>query len=133
LAENKLAGTIPLGYFPSFLVLKHIDKSNNVFTGYADMSFTTTTFYANFSHNEFAGVSLRRFNAAYQTLKVVDLSYNNISQDASKIFDDVPPNINSLPAKSCYGGEKKSVLLAKHKDTNIPTMMEPFSSSAAWF
>jgi len=105
-------------------VLKHIDKSNNVFTGYADMSFTTTTFYANFSHNEFAGVSLRRFNAAYQTLKVVDLSYNNISQDASKIFDDVPPNINSLPAKSCYGGEKKSVLLAKHKDTNIPTMIK---------
>jgi len=42
-------------------------------------------------------------------------------------------NINSLPAKSCYGGEKKSVLLAKHKDTSIPTMIEPFSSSAAWF
>jgi hypothetical protein len=74
LVENKLTGTTPLGYFPSFLMLKHIDKSNNVFTGYADMSFTTTTFYANFSHNEFTGVSLRRFNAAYQTLKVVDLS-----------------------------------------------------------
>jgi len=29
--------------------------------------------------------------------------------------------------------KKKSVLLAKHKDTNTPTMMEPFSSSAAWF
>ena len=28
---------------------------------------------------------------------------------------------------------KKSVLLAKHKDTNIPTMMEPFSPPAAWF
>jgi hypothetical protein len=41
--------------------------------------------------------------------------------------------INSLTANSCYGGEKKSVLLAKHKDTNIPTMMEPFPSSAAWF
>jgi len=24
-------------------------------------------------------------------------------------------------------------LLAKHKDTNIPTMMEPFSSPGAWF
>jgi hypothetical protein len=30
-------------------------------------------------------------------------------------------------------GEKKSALLAKHNDTNIPTMMEPFSSSATWF
>jgi len=41
--------------------------------------------------------------------------------------------VNSLPDKSCYGGEKKLVLLAKHKDTNTPTMIEPFSSSAAWF
>jgi hypothetical protein len=36
------------------------------------------------------------------------------------------------------GGKKKSFLsedflLAKHKDTNIPTMMEQFSSPAAWF
>jgi hypothetical protein len=34
-------------------------------------------------------------------------------------------------------GTKNSLLedflLAKHKDTNIPTMMEPFSSPAAWF
>jgi hypothetical protein len=29
--------------------------------------------------------------------------------------------------------KNKSVLLAKHKDTNIPTMMELFFSSAAWF
>jgi hypothetical protein len=27
----------------------------------------------------------------------------------------------------------KDLLLAKHKDTNILTMMEPFSSPAAWF
>jgi len=41
--------------------------------------------------------------------------------------------LNSLLAKSCYSGEKNSVLLAKHKDTKIPTMMKPFSLSAAWF
>jgi hypothetical protein len=29
--------------------------------------------------------------------------------------------------------KKKSVLLVKHNYTNIPTMMEPFSSSVAWF
>jgi hypothetical protein len=38
--------------------------------------------------------------------------------------------VNSLKAKSCYGGTKNSRLegfsLAKHKHTNIPTMMEPF-------
>jgi hypothetical protein len=38
---------------------------------------------------------------------------------------------------SAFWWEKNSLLedflLAKHKDTNIPTMMEPFSSPAAWF
>ena len=45
----------------------------------------------------------------------------------------VVEGFNSLTPKSCYGGDKKSVLLAKHSNTNIPTMMKPFSSSAAWF
>ncbi len=58
---------------------------------------------------------------------VVISSYQMLSADKSKKV------INSLPAKSCYGGEKKLVLLAKHKNTNVHTMMEPFSSSAAWF
>ena len=44
---------------------------------------------------------------------------------------------NSLTPKSVPAGTKHSRLegfwLAKHKDTNIPTMMEPFSSPAAWF
>jgi hypothetical protein len=43
----------------------------------------------------------------------------------------------SLTPKSFLVGMKNSLLedflLAKHKDTNIPTMMEPFSSPAAWF
>jgi hypothetical protein len=37
----------------------------------------------------------------------------------------------SVPA-----GTKNSLsedLLANHKDTNIPTMMKPFSSPVAWF
>ncbi len=45
--------------------------------------------------------------------------------------------LNSLTAKSVPTGTKNSCLegfwLAKHKDTNIPTMMEPFSPLAAWF
>jgi hypothetical protein len=45
--------------------------------------------------------------------------------------------VNNLTAKSVPAGTKNSRLegfwLAKHKDTNIPTMMEPFSSPAAWF
>jgi hypothetical protein len=45
--------------------------------------------------------------------------------------------LNSLTPKSVLAGTKNSrsegFLLAKHKHTNIPTMMEPFSSPAAWF
>jgi len=45
--------------------------------------------------------------------------------------------LNSATPKRIPAGRKSSLsedfLLAKHKDTNIPTMMEPFSSSAAWF
>ena len=44
---------------------------------------------------------------------------------------------NSLTPISVPAGTKNSLsedfLLAKHKSTNIPTMMEPFSSPAAWF
>ena len=45
--------------------------------------------------------------------------------------------LNSLTPKSVPAGTKNSrsegFLLAKHKHTNIPTLMEPFSSPAAWF
>jgi len=44
---------------------------------------------------------------------------------------------NSITPKSVPAGTKNSrsqgFWLAKHKDTNIPTMMEPFSPPAAWF
>jgi hypothetical protein len=43
----------------------------------------------------------------------------------------------SLTSKSIPAGTKKShsegFLLATHKHTNIPTMMEPFTPPAAWF
>jgi hypothetical protein len=45
--------------------------------------------------------------------------------------------VNSLTPKSVPAGMKNSrlegFLLAKHKHTNIPTMMEQFAPSAAWF
>ena len=45
--------------------------------------------------------------------------------------------LNSLTPKFVLAGTKNSLsegfLLAKHKHTNIPTMMEPFAPPAAWF
>jgi hypothetical protein len=44
---------------------------------------------------------------------------------------------DSLTPKSIPAGTKNSCSegfwLARHKATNIPTMMEPFSPPAAWF
>jgi hypothetical protein len=45
--------------------------------------------------------------------------------------------MDSLTPISVLAGTKNSLsedfLLVKHKSTNIPTMMVPFSSPAAWF
>jgi hypothetical protein len=45
--------------------------------------------------------------------------------------------VQTVTPKSVLAGTKYSrsegFWLTKHKDTNIPTMMEPFSPPAAWF
>jgi hypothetical protein len=96
LAENELTGDLRSGYIPTLSKLERIDLSNNAFTGHIDMTFPSSTSYVNFSHNRFTGISFKRFNAAYETLEVVDLSNNNISRDASKIFYNIPLNIDQL-------------------------------------
>jgi Leucine-rich repeat (LRR) protein len=96
LAENKIFRYLSSVYIPTLTRLEVIDISNNVLTGHADVLFPSSTSYVNFSHNHFSGVSLRRFNAAYETMKVLDLSNNEICQDASEIFLNMPPNIEKL-------------------------------------
>jgi hypothetical protein len=95
-AENQLSGFLHPGIIHNFSKLEHIDISNNAVTGYADMSFPSSALYANFSHNCFTGFSFKRFNSAYESLKVINLSNNVISQDASKVFDKIPPNLQEL-------------------------------------
>jgi hypothetical protein len=56
--------------------------------------------------------------------------------DKSVIWDEFN-DLNSLTPKSVLAGTNNSrsegFWLAKHKHTNIPTMMEPFPPPAAWF
>ena len=96
LAGNQLTGTLPSGLIRTFLKLEYIDISHNYFTGYADMAFPSSTLYANFSHNQFTTLSFFKFNAAYETLEIVDLSHNNFIQDTSYVFNNIPPNIQTL-------------------------------------
>ena len=103
-AENNIYGFLPSILITTLLKLEHIDISNNGmwagtehnYDGFVDMSFPSSTSYVNYSHNQFSGVSFKRFNAAYETLKVLDLSNNKISQDLSTIFYNIPPNIQEL-------------------------------------
>ncbi len=52
-----------------------------------------------------------------------------------EFWPNVGLHLNSLTPKSVPVKKTRSegFWLAKHKDTNIPTMMELFSSPAAWF
>jgi hypothetical protein len=50
LSESNLSGRVDGHYLRHLSMLEHIDISNNAFSGYADMFFSPSTIYANFSH-----------------------------------------------------------------------------------
>ena len=52
--------------------------------------------YVTLRHNQFTSAGFKRFYAAYETLEVVDLRNNNISQVAMNIFHNIPPNLHEL-------------------------------------
>ena len=97
LAENKLSGIEETSGELSFLQnLAKIDISENEFSRHADMTFSPATIYVNFIQNKFTSAGFKRFNAASEVLRVVDLSNNLIDQDASEIFLNIPPNLEEL-------------------------------------
>jgi len=96
LAGNKFSGELKRGLASSFRNLVHIDLSNNDFDGCADMTFSSGTLYANYSNNKFTCASFKRYNPAYEALQVVDLSNNQINQDLSDLFRNIPPSLEHL-------------------------------------
>jgi len=96
LAENNLWGPVPRGVTPYLRKLRHIDISENQFSGHADMMFAPSAVHANYSHNKFTSAGFNGFNAAYESMRVVDLSSNRINQAVSKLFDNIPPNLEQL-------------------------------------
>jgi len=96
LAENNLVGSLSGTKFWKLRNLKHVDISQNDFKGHADMYFAPATTYANYSHNRFASASFNRFNAAYETLRSVDLSHNSIDQSAVEVLRNIPITVMEL-------------------------------------
>ena len=50
----------------------------------------------NYSHNMLSSVGFKRFNAAYDTLRVVDMSHNLIDQDTQALFLNMPLKLEGL-------------------------------------
>lgn len=71
--------------------------SKNSFLGKADTFFSPSVLHINFSHNNFSSVgSFKFFKSSHQTLRTADLSHKNIKQNASEIFQNIPPKIEDL-------------------------------------
>jgi hypothetical protein len=73
--------------------------------------------------------------AAYESFATINQINGNMQILSAKKYG--PLICNSLTPKSVLAGTKtspsKGFWLAKHKHTNIPTMMEPFPPPAPWF
>jgi len=121
IAENNISGPVNMADYMHLRKLEHIDMSKNSLSGHANMLFTPVTSYVNFSYNNFTSASFRRFNAAYETLEVVDLSHNRIDQDASEIFFNIPPNLErfSLSYNAMRGALPDPISLARIGDFQI--------------
>lgn len=96
LAENRLTGELSSDRLSSLRRLEWIDLSGNDLAGHADLTLPPAVTNANYSSNSFTSAGFRRFNPAYETLRAVDLSDNLISHEATKFFDNVPPNLMTL-------------------------------------
>ena len=93
ISNNNLLGLVD-GLTTLFLQdLTYIDISGNELTGHAEMLFSSGMVHANYSNNNFTSLSFRRFNGAYQSLEVVDLSNNLLDQAVSDAFNNIPPNL----------------------------------------
>ncbi len=97
LAENSLSGTVEYFYFFSLRSLLQVDLSHNLLEGEADILFSPAIEYLNLSHNMFDRIAnYKKFKSAYETLQVVDFSYNEINQEASNILTGAPPNLKDV-------------------------------------
>eukprot|EP00984_Skeletonema_dohrnii_P021326 scaffold10629_cov77-Skeletonema_dohrnii-CCMP3373.AAC.3 len=102
LADNKLTGTIDYRPLYNLHHLAHFDVSGNQFSGEIDALVTPLLTYADFSNNRFT--SMRRFEkykvSPLQTLRFCDVSNNTIKNDATELFQNIPPNIEQFFASN---------------------------------
>ena len=102
MADNHLTGNID--YLPLYRLnmLTHFDISGNKLTGMMDAIIAPSITHANFSNNRFT--SMRRFQSykvsPLETYRSLDVSNNDIKEDATNLFGEIPFNIEELIASN---------------------------------
>eukprot|EP00804_Cyclotella_cryptica_P003506 CCRYP_002138-RC/>CCRYP_002138-RC protein AED:0.21 eAED:0.21 QI:1379/0.66/0.71/1/0.33/0.57/7/128/1232 len=99
LAMNKIHGIFESWQFIDLSKLVHVDISENQLTGTVDILLSPSILYLNLSHNAFSYIAYKnavKSNRAYESIEIVDLSHNNINQNAFAVFGDLPPNLREL-------------------------------------
>ena len=75
--------------------LKYFDISGNEFTGHIDVLLFPSLNYVDFSNNKFTTAGFRRFHKSYDTLRVMNISSNLLTQDVSQLFLNIPPTLEN--------------------------------------
>eukprot|EP00984_Skeletonema_dohrnii_P014278 scaffold5981_cov146-Skeletonema_dohrnii-CCMP3373.AAC.7 len=98
LADNKLTGTIEYRPLYNLRSLTHFDVSGNQLGGEVNALVSPSVTHADFSNNRFT--SMQRFDmykvSPLQTLSFCDVSNNAIQNNATDIFNNIPPNIKQF-------------------------------------
>lgn len=99
IGNNSISGSIPHNSpdLDDLRVLYFVDLSENELTGVADILFSPSILYLNLSHNNLTSIGhIRRYNPAYSSIQVVDLSSNMIDQDVADVLLALPLNLEKL-------------------------------------
>ena len=132
-----LLGQYDSGHHKSLQQLEYLDLSANKFSGHIDVLMFPLLKYVDVSNNEFTTAGFRRFHPSYHSLRELDLSWNLINQDVSRLFANIPPTLESfdLSHNTIRGTLPKEfpieqVLFLKMSDNSIEGPLPDFPNSS---
>ena len=112
LSENNLSGTMFVSWvkldwwkepsldtsmFYRLQELTHVYLSHNNLIGAVDALFLPALVEVDFSHNNFTSfINFMKFKSSHKTLIKCNFSHNTIQEKASKVMENLPPNLEEL-------------------------------------
>jgi Leucine-rich repeat (LRR) protein len=97
LSDNKLYGRVYYIDLYASRSLQYIDLSGNDFSGELHVLLSPSLQYLNVSRNSFTYLGgYPKYKGSYQTIHIIDISYNDIEAVASDVLTDLPPNLREF-------------------------------------